>query len=237
MIDQYEISKDLQTTFLVNHYSDFYELIGTEFSKAWPLVADMTFERFVALFGKSDAVKHTPGSNNVNGWGVSPDNVVDYSGSALDQFVLGFSGTDKISTGSGNDFISGGAGEDKLKGGVGNDYLLGDIKGKAGVDRLMGGSGDDILNADRGDDRLSGGADADVFRILRNNDRDMITDFSSAEGDVIDLTAIKGIDSWAELQDQMKVGKNKVVIEFGDDDVLTVKGEQVSEISEADFLL
>lgn len=65
----------------------------------------------------------------------------------------------------------------------------------------------------------------------------MITDFSSAEGDVIDLTAIKGIDSWDDLQDMMEVGNSKVVIEFSDDDVLTVKGEQVSEISKADFLL
>jgi len=237
MIDQYEVSSDLDTTFLVNHYSDFYELIGTEFSKAWPLVSDMAFERFVALFGKSDAVEGTPGSNNVNGWGVSPDNVVDYSGSALDQFVLGFSGTDKISTGSGNDFLSGGAGADKLKGGDGKDHLLGDIKGKAGDDRLMGGSGDDTLEADRGDDRLSGEADADVFRISRNNDQDVITDFSAAEGDVIDLTAIKGIGSWAELQDLMKVGNSKVVIAFSEDDVLTIKGENVSEISEVDFLL
>ena len=236
VIDQYEVSKDLETTFLVNHYSDFYELIGTEFSKAWPVVGDTAFERFVALFGKSDAVEDTPGNNNVNGWGVSPDNDVNYSGSALDQFVLGFSGTDNITTGSGNDFISGGAGEDKLKGGDGSDHLLGDIKGKAGEDRLMGGSGDDTLDADRGDDRLSGDADADLFRISRNNDRDVITDFSSAEGDIIDLTAIKGIDSWEDLQDQMKVGNSKVVIEFSDEDVLTVKGE-VSEISEADFLL
>jgi Ca2+-binding RTX toxin-like protein len=168
---------------------------------------------------------------------VSPDNVVDYSGSVLDQFVLGFSGTDNISTGSGNDFISGGAGEDELKGGDGNDHLLGDIKGKAGTDRLMGGSGDDTLDADRGDDRLSGDADADLFRISRNNDNDVITDFSSVEGDIIDLTAIKGLNSWAELQDQMKVGNSKVVIEFSDDDVLIIKGEHVSEISEADFLL
>ena len=84
--------------------------------------------------------------------------------------------------------------------------------------------------------RCLGDADADLFRISRNNDRDVITDFSSAEGDIIDLTAIKGIDSWEDLQDQMKVGNSKVVIEFSDEDVLTVKGE-VSQISEADFLL
>ena len=236
LIDQYAISKNLETNFLVNHYADFYELIGTEFSTAWPLVSDMVFERFVALFGESDPIKDTPGANNVNGWGVSADNAVDYSASMLDQFVLGFSGTDKISTGSGDDFISGGAGADRLLGGGGNDHLLGDINGKAGNDRLMGGSGDDTLDADRGDDRLAGGEDADLFRIFRNNDRDVITDFSRPDGDVIDLTAIKGFDGWDELQDHIELGRNKLMIEFGGDDMLVVKGQHLSEISEADFL-
>lgn len=237
LIDQYAISKDLETNFLVNHYADFYELIGTEFSRAWPLVSDMAFERFVALFGESDAIKGTPGTNNVNGWGVSADSVVDYSASALDQFVLGFSGTDKISTGGGDDFISGGAGDDRVLGGDGNDHLLGDIKGKAGNDRLIGGAGDDTLDADRGNDRLAGGGDADLFRVSRNNDRDVVADFSLVDGDVIDLTAVKGIDGWTELQDLLETGRNKLVIDFGEGDVFVVKGLQLSEISEADFLL
>lgn len=237
LIDQYEVSKDLETTFLVNHYADFYELIGTEFSKAWPLVGDMAFERFVALFGESDAVKGTPGDNNVNGWGVSSDSKVDYSGSALDQFVLGFSGTDVITTGTGSDFISGGAGNDRVLGGDGDDHLLGDIKGKAGNDYLAGGSGDDTLDADRGDDRLTGGDGADLFRILRNNDRDVITDFSLDDGDVIDLTAIRGIDDWLALQAQMDFHRNKVVIEFEAGDILVIKGPEISGIAELDFLL
>jgi Ca2+-binding RTX toxin-like protein len=236
LIDQYAISKNLETTFLVNHYADFYELIGTEFSKAWSLVGEQPFGRFVALFGESDAVKGTPGHNNVNGWGVSSDSKVDYTASGLDQFVLGFSGIDKISTGSGDDFISGGAGDDRIFGGDGADHLLGDIKGKSGNDRLAGGSGDDTLDADRGNDRLRGDEGADLFRIGRNNDHDVITDFSLTDGDMIDLTALKGIDGWLDLDGKIEFQRNKLIIEFSDADMLVIKGAEISDISELAFL-
>lgn len=94
LIDQYEISKNLATNFLVEHYADFYELIGSEFAKAWPLAGNMSFDSFIALFGVSDAVRHTPGHNNVNGWGVGADSAVDYSAREDNLFVLGFSGKD-----------------------------------------------------------------------------------------------------------------------------------------------
>jgi len=238
LIDQYVLSAELDTTFLVNHYADFYELIGTEFSKAWPLADDMVFDSFIALFGKSDAVRGTPGKNNVNGWNMSADGAADYSSMSLSYFILGFSGADEIRSGSGADFLSGGSGDDRLFGGRGNDMLLGDIDGKAGNDTLKGGAGRDILIGDRGDDALFGGAAADIFQISRNTSRDVIADFSGvdAEGDVIDLTAIKGIGSWSDLEARMDVGRNRLVIDLGGDNVVIVKGT-IAEISEADFIL
>jgi hypothetical protein len=239
LLDQYAVSKNLATNFLVNHYADFYEMIGTEFSKAWPVVCDMNFDSFIALFGKADAVKATRGDNNVNGWGESPDNKISYLGSHLDLFVLGFSGRDKIRTGAGDDFISGGAGHDKIRGRGGDDRLLGDIDGKRGNDRLIGGLGDDTLYADRGRDRLSGDDGADSFRVLADNGRDWILDFSGTggEGDVIDLTAIDCIDDWASLEARLVEGRRNLVIELGDNDALVLKGLDIGDIQEADFLL
>lgn len=239
LLDQYAVSKNLNTNFLVNHYADFYELIGTEFSKAWPLAGDGEFERFVALFGKNDAIKATPGDNDVNGWGVSADNKISYAGSHLDYFVLGFSGRDRIRAGFGDDFISGGAGCDNIRGRAGDDILIGDIGRKVGNDRLLGGMGDDVLYADRGRDWLFGGLGADTFRILADNGRDWIGDFSGSggEGDKLDLTAIDGIDDWASLQAHMVEGKRNLVLDFGDENTVVLQGLRLTDLTEVDVLL
>ena len=65
----------------------------------------------------------------------------------------------------------------------------GTLVGLAGNDTLLGGDGDDILIGGVGDDILTGGGGADVFRWLVNDTgHDVVTDFSIAEGDVLDLS-------------------------------------------------
>lgn len=84
--------------------------------------------------------------------------------------------------------------DDEMEGGDGNDVLF----AWSGGDVLSGGKGNDILFGEYGPDRLRGGADADVFVIEKSDVLggyggtffDTIEDFSSAEGDVIDLTGI-----------------------------------------------
>jgi len=97
-----------------------------------------------------------------------------------------------------------GGGVDRIVGGAGDDV----ISGLGGEDRLFGGAGDDILNGGQQRDFLSGGAGADTF-VFSSNTRgrfsyleedsggpgqlaDQILDFSAAEGDRIDLSAIDG---------------------------------------------
>ena len=89
----------------------------------------------------------------------------------------------------------GGAGDDRLTGGSGDDTLL----GGAGADALDGGAGDDLLIGGLGRDLLAGGPGRDVFRFLATDDPvpsnvrvipETITDFSQADGDRIDLSAI-----------------------------------------------
>lgn len=95
---------------------------------------------------------------------------------------------------SGSVTINGQGGNDTLSGGQVNDQLFGDT----GKDTLNGGAGSDILNGFGGGslefDILTGGADADIF-VLGDASRVFyaqsglarITDFSTAEGDKIQL--------------------------------------------------
>lgn len=84
---------------------------------------------------------------------------------------------DTIEGGSSNDWIYGEAGNDTLIGNGGNDYLY-------------GGAGDDFLSGGSGSNYLTGGAGADTFyfdETALGGSIDTITDFSTAQGDVIDI--------------------------------------------------
>ncbi len=90
-----------------------------------------------------------------------------------------------------NDNLTATSADAQLTGGSGNDILL----GNGGYDRLDGGSGNDTLTgADRGD-LLTGGSGADTFVYVFFFDselgrEDRITDFSSAEADIINLSSM-----------------------------------------------
>ena len=139
LIDQYEISANRQTNFLAEHYSSFYELVGTGFSEAAAQATRLDYDRFVTLNGTNERLVGTAGDNNVNGWAVPIDDTVTYAAATDDLFVIGLNGDDRITTGSGSDLLDGGEGSDTLVGGAGQDRLIG---GK-GIDRLVGGDGVD----------------------------------------------------------------------------------------------
>jgi Ca2+-binding RTX toxin-like protein len=91
--------------------------------------------------------------------------------------------------------------------GTGN-ALANIITGNGGGNQLNGGGGDDILIGAGGQDNLTGGNGADlfVFRTIGESGvgggtRDVITDFSRAQGDRIDLSAIDAIagGTWTEF--------------------------------------
>jgi Ca2+-binding RTX toxin-like protein len=76
-----------------------------------------------------------------------------------------------------NDTLTGSSGNDVLKGGAGNDVL----SGGAGLDTLYGGPGADTL---------TGGTGKDTFAYAKTDATgvDTITDFSLADGDVLDIS-------------------------------------------------
>ena len=99
------------------------------------------------------------------------------------------------------DTLQGDAADNALSGNKGNDILIGD----AGKDRLTGGVGADDL---------TGGSDADRFVYLGLKDstvkqkgQDTIHDFSRAEKDKIDLSAIDANSKVSKDQDFSFIGK------------------------------
>lgn len=133
LLDQYAVGAKLATTFLPQHYSSLYEMIGREVAGVEPYVTHLDYGRVLALGGANEKLIGTAGSNNVNAFGLSEDNVADFSAESGSVFILGLSGNDTITTGSGDDLLHGGAGNDILSGGAGDDVLV----GGAGFDRAI----------------------------------------------------------------------------------------------------
>ncbi len=162
-----------------------------------------------------DTFKGDPGANMLLGGGGT--DTVDGRGG--DDLIAGGAGKDTLVGGSGIDTVSyfdatakvtvslalttaqitGGAGTDTLSGFenlIGSDFgdsLAGD--GKANM--ICGGLGNDTLTGGGGADTLYGGAGADIFVFLSLTDskttvsgQDQVMDFSSAQSDKIDLSAI-----------------------------------------------
>jgi Ca2+-binding RTX toxin-like protein len=114
--------------------------------------------------------------------------------------ATGQGGNDSLAGGPGNDTISGNVGNDAISGRGGNDNLL----GGQGDDALVGGAGNDTLLGGLGLDTLTGGTGGDRFQYDSLNEvsvsiidslgggttsSDVITDFSSAQGDRIFISA------------------------------------------------
>ena len=91
---------------------------------------------------------------------------------------------------NGSDHLTGTLTADVIYGYRGNDILLGYsgsdvLRGGRGRDVLRGGSGNDFLQGGPGTDILTGGSGADIFYFGPSSGQDIITDFSSWEGDSI----------------------------------------------------
>jgi len=69
------------------------------------------------------------------------------------------------------------------------------------LDQIVGSDdSDDTLQGGTSDDTMTGGTGADTFVFDETSGDDTITDFSTTEGDKIDLTAITASLTWTQLQ-------------------------------------
>src|SRR6185436_4931083 len=121
---------------------------------------------------------------------------------------------------------------ENLRGSEYNDILTGDV----GANVLTGQSGDDILSGGAGDDYLEGDAGIDTFVYADNGGTDTIADYSHAQGDKIDLTAVIGVNSLADVQlIATQVGLN-TRIDFGGGNTLTLNNVVLGNLTANDFI-
>ena len=80
---------------------------------------------------------------------------------------------------------------------------------------------DDVLQGGTSDDTMTGGTGADTFVFDEESGADTITDFSTTEGDKIDLTAFTASITWAGLQ---------AVMTQVDDDPLTTEVDETATV-------
>lgn len=136
-----------------------------------------------------DFIRGLNGDDQVAG-GLGND---DVNGNLGVDVVRGGDGADWVRGGQGNDQVFGEAGDDPhVNGNLGDDLVYGGsgadaVFGGQGVDTLYGEDGNDSLSGDLGADVMVGGAGADRFLFRPGSGSDWATDFSSAEGDRVQL--------------------------------------------------
>jgi len=109
--------------------------------------------------------------------GVRGSNFIDLiTGSDNDDVIYGLDGDDQLFGRLGNNTIYGGNGNDLIVDEGGKSTLY----GGAGADRIRGGGGEDVF----------------IFREAGNENRDLLQDFSIAQGDKIDISdLLTGFDT------------------------------------------
>jgi beta-glucanase (GH16 family) len=154
-----------------------------------------------------DVVHGGAGWDYVNG--NKGDDVID-GGSGGNDWLVGGQGNDQISAQASDNILYGNLGNDTLNGGVGDEL----IRGGKGDDVLQGGAGRDWMSGDRGSDTLTGGTGADTFHSSAGAGLDVVTDFSYAEGDRIQLdagTTFHASQSGADVVVDMGAGDEMVL--------------------------
>ncbi|SOC07993.1 M10 family metallopeptidase [Rhodobacter maris] len=174
-----------------------------------------------------------------------------YAGAGDDTITGGDSG-DYTTDGGGNDLVSLGAGDDRyivsgdtaanadtVHGGSGNDRVLAgngndQIWGDAGDDFIAARAGADTIIGGTGNDTLWGGGGADTFVFLAGDGADLIRDFH-AGSDVIDLSGIAGLASWADLGGHLSQQGTNAVLSF-EDLTITLFHVMAGTLDSQDFL-
>jgi Ca2+-binding RTX toxin-like protein len=97
--------------------------------------------------------------------------------------VIGGFGTDSLVTAAGDDLIFGNEENDVINAGGGADLVFGGL----GDDGLVTGAGNDMLWGNEGNDTVAGRAGADRYVFAVGSGNDLVSGFSVAEGDRLDL--------------------------------------------------
>ena len=120
------------------------------------------------------------------------------------------------------------------------DYLLGveNLIGSAFSDSLAGDSSANRIEGAAGNDFLAGNSGNDTFIFASGSGFDVVTDFSSQQGDIINLQSnlnSSGITSAAQALAQAFNFGGNVVINLGGSNTITLLGVSVANLSASDF--
>ena len=184
-----------------------------------------------------DTIKGGDGNDTLEG-GAGND-ILD--GGLDDDILVGGDDDDRLQGRSGDDILYGGDGRDTLYGNFGDDLIYGGDKadavrgskgndtvyGEGGNDNLFGDEGNDTISGGAGNDKLEGGEGADVFIFSTGDGSDLIRDLNVHE-DFIDLSGIVVPD--LSYEEYIFQAGNKVVIDFGGGDVLTLANMTLEEL-------
>lgn len=142
--------------------------------------------------------------------------------------VFADAGNDEVMGSDGHDYLDGEAGNDVVTGGTGDDMVF----GGEGNDTLDGGEGMDFLIGDAGDDIMTGGSGMDFFDFTSGNDK--VTDFTVGEDVLLLDASLSNNGSWAGdiFADNAKVVDGNTVVDFGNDNSLTLVG--VTDVADVD---
>ncbi len=189
----------------------------------------------VAGGGGGDFVHGNTGDDSLVGGG--GDDIVrggqgaDFvQGNTGDDLIFGDLGDDTAVGGQGSDFVQGAAGDDYVAGDLGNDTVL----GGQGDDRVLGGAGDDYVSGDLGNDTLTGGTGADLFNFSGGAGRDVVTDFSRAQGDQIRISPSDAAN-FSALSSHIASQGEDTLITLGAQTVVLV-GVSAGSLTAADFV-
>ena len=151
-------------------------------------------------------------------------------GSDYNDTLEGSTGRNKFWGGDGDDIISANDGPDVLYGEAGNDTL----DGGAGRDIIIGGTGDDSITGGLGNDIIETGSGSDTLVYADGHGGDFITDFDITS-DLLDLTAITGIASFADLnaEDGRMRSQDGVLLHTSSGDFVFIAGVTIGEIETA----
>ena len=101
----------------------------------------------------------------------------------------------------------------------------------SGDETATGGAGNDILYGSDGNDTLTGSGGGDVFKFQAGDTgSDIITDFSIADGDKVDLSSY-GITSSADAQQYLSLVDGDTELRIDSDLIFTMVSVSVAELS------
>jgi hypothetical protein len=101
----------------------------------------------------------------------------------------------------------------------------------SGDETATGGAGNDILYGSDGNDTLTGSGGGDVFKFQAGDTgSDIITDFSIADGDKVDLSSY-GITSSADAQQYLSLVDGDTELRIDNDLIFTMVSVSVAELS------